>query len=472
MVESDPARTDVACFVGLARADGRGSAAGDPELAPDHGWTDGPFARSIEPPFTDIPIPLENYAAFTSLFDPGGSASSYGTDYLAAAVRSFSLRVAGDATSSAWTIRLSPRVTNAAARRKAREAVARRSFAADDRRSWHGAGHWAVCRTFPFWSLPDLPALMASAPSAAALECRYPSTPARRSLSSARRRLPLRRRYRCSTLPAPRLTPRRLPDMGPERADRSEHDPDQLPRNSVRGGFSVAAGSGCRRCRRKPIERELAQDIHDVIASQMPENTPPATSRPLDGLPATCLIPGSRPRGSIVLNESWNRRMARWWAFSRATHSHAGRSRMPTKIVPAEISDVSPLVARAGDSDVPLRRWFGATISTKPLIIRLSLFGFTPAGLRLLSDVTAYPGEAYRPACIHRLVAVISRASRQLGEQIVFAQNGPALWARVETSLGQLLIAALDTECARRRDHTGGFLSALRRQHHDAKRYR
>ena len=95
---------------------------------------------------------------------------------------------------------------------------------------------------------------------------------------------------------------------------------------------------------------------------------------------------------------------------------------------------------------------FGATNSlTKPLIIRLSLFGFTPAGLRLLSDVTTYPGESYRPACVHRLVAVISRAARQLGERIVFAQNGPALWRSVENSLGQLMTQLWHLECARGR---------------------
>ena len=81
----------------------------------------------------------------------------------------------------------------------------------------------------------------------------------------------------------------------------------------------------------------------------------------------------------------------------------------------------------AQDTQVPRQPLvWGDNSLTKPLIIRLSLFGFTPAGLRLLSDVTAYPGEAYRPACVHRLVSVISRAARQLGERIVFA----AEWSR------------------------------------------
>jgi len=89
VAESDPARTDIACFVGLARVTGTALPAAIVDWLEQHGWTDGPLARSTDPPFADIPIPIETYATFTSLFDPGGSASSYGTDYLATAVRSF-----------------------------------------------------------------------------------------------------------------------------------------------------------------------------------------------------------------------------------------------------------------------------------------------------------------------------------------------------------------------------------------------
>jgi phage tail sheath protein FI len=60
--------------------------------------------------------------------------------------------------------------------------------------------------------------------------------------------------------------------------------------------------------------------------------------------------------------------------------------------------------------------------------------------MALLSDVTAYAGESYRTGRIHRLVAVILRSSRTLGEQVVFQANGPILWARVQTFLRQLMM--------------------------------
>jgi len=122
------------------------------------------------------------------------------------------------------------------------------------------------------------------------------------------------------------------------------------------------------------------------------------------------------------------------------------------KVVPAEITDVSPSLP-AEDLAIPVSVPVWGDNSWKPLVVRLSLFGFTPAGLRLLSDVTAYPGEAYRPARVHRLVSVISRAAQQLGERIVFVNNGAALWRKVESTLAQLLtqlwqLNALDGDTA------------------------
>lgn len=83
-----------------------------------------------------------------------------------------------------------------------------------------------------------------------------------------------------------------------------------------------------------------------------------------------------------------------------------------------------------------------APAAQRPLIARLSLFGFTPGGLSLLSDVTAYPGEPYRTACVNRLVSVICRAARNLGATIIFEQNGPALWGRLTRALQKLLTTA------------------------------
>ena len=165
VVESDPARTDVACFVGLARATGTALPAAIQDWLQTHGWTDGPLARSTDPPFTDIPIPIESYATFTSLFDPGGSASSYGTDYLAAAVRSFFAQGGrrcyvvrmGDPVSPGDDAVAQNGLSGKAA--KLAELMPGYLYAPDDRRSWHGVGHLGGLPDVSFLALPDLPAL-------------------------------------------------------------------------------------------------------------------------------------------------------------------------------------------------------------------------------------------------------------------------------------------------------------------------
>jgi phage tail sheath protein FI len=73
------------------------------------------------------------------------------------------------------------------------------------------------------------------------------------------------------------------------------------------------------------------------------------------------------------------------------------------------------------------------------LIERVSLFGLTPTGLRLLSDVTMSAAEAYRPASVSRLIATISRAARRLSQEVAFAPSGESLWSDIRNRLGVLM---------------------------------
>lgn len=70
---------------------------------------------------------------------------------------------------------------------------------------------------------------------------------------------------------------------------------------------------------------------------------------------------------------------------------------------------------------------------------RVSLFGPTPTGLRLLSDVTTSLDESYRLAGVSRLVSAIVRAARLLGESLVFEPNGAYLWRALRDQLEDLL---------------------------------
>jgi phage tail sheath protein FI len=57
--------------------------------------------------------------------------------------------------------------------------------------------------------------------------------------------------------------------------------------------------------------------------------------------------------------------------------------------------------------------------------------------------VTTRLDESYRPASVNRLVTVIVRTARQLGEEIVFEASGERLWKRLQDSLTGLMIGLL-----------------------------
>jgi uncharacterized protein len=434
VVESDPARADIACFVGLARAIGTALPQAVQDWLQARGWTEGPFARPIGPPFTDIPIPIENYSAFTSLFDPGGSPASFATDYLAAAVRSFFAQ----GGRRCYIVRMDDPVSAtdqpADKQRKLASLLPGDLFAADDRRNWHGAGHLGGLPDVSFLALPDLPVLVASTPSAASgmtpvptggpaqfVECSQPAAPMPPALLFG--------------APAPRLAPSDYAAWAACLSTILSTIQKKFREVQLVAAFPLPQDLDAAAAAENPSSNSLAQDVHDIIASQMPEI-------PGAGLSTAFLqlsYPWLTTTGSGVLSESLEPPDGALVGILARNALTRGAFTDASKIVPAEISDVFPPLP-TWETQVPSTPLVWDGISAKPLITRLSLFGFTPAGLRLLSDVTAYAGESYRPAPIHRLVAVISRAARRLGEQIVFAQNGPSLWARIQTSLEQLML--------------------------------
>ncbi|HJZ83077.1 MAG TPA: hypothetical protein VKD91_22100, partial [Pyrinomonadaceae bacterium] len=113
-------------------------------------------------------------------------------------------------------------------------------------------------------------------------------------------------------------------------------------------------------------------------------------------------------------------------AFHSAASLHLG-----------DVYDVYPLLRRSAmaesaESSVKNR-------ANRTLLGRVSLFGPTPSGLSLLSDVTTSLDESYRPAGINRLVSAIVRAARRLGEESTFEPSGEELWARIRDRLSIML---------------------------------
>lgn len=90
------------------------------------------------------------------------------------------------------------------------------------------------------------------------------------------------------------------------------------------------------------------------------------------------------------------------------------------------------------DAETVQRETFLSATAEFTLAERLCLLAPTPQGPALLSDVTAAAHDAWRPASVRRLIGVVLREARRLGDELAFEANGEALWRRLREQLGAL----------------------------------
>jgi hypothetical protein len=91
------------------------------------------------------------------------------------------------------------------------------------------------------------------------------------------------------------------------------------------------------------------------------------------------------------------------------------------------------------------------------LLERVSMLGPTPRGLEVLSDVTTSMNEGYRLASVNRLVSLLVRAARRLGEDITFESSSEALWGRIRDQIGGLLLSLWHTGALRGKTPNDAF---------------
>lgn len=399
----------------------------------DYGWIDGPHARNCDALY-DVPVPIDNYAGFRALYDEGLSPDSAGTDYLALAVQTFFAQ----GGKRCYVVRMGDPVDALTDRAAAIDRLLAPAASPGDQRSWSGIAHLWGLPDVSFLVLPDLPVLHATAiqpikdvtaPSAGPeqfIRCVPPAVPDPNLPPPAPPR------------PAPRFT---LDDYQAWakslRAVLARLDTGALREVQCVAAMPLAFDNPLSPSLEAPPSALSAGGVREAMARVLPEITADnggslssaflqlaypwlrttRSARVLEGLEP----PDGALAGVLARN-----------ALLRGTFTSA------TKIPPADIVDLFPSLPTY-ETLVPAEKPIWNQNIAKPLVTRFSLFGFTPAGIRLLSDVTTYPGEAYRPAPVNRLVSVVSRMARYFGESHLFASNGPQLWGDLERTLRNVL---------------------------------
>jgi len=441
-------RADIACFVGLVRVlPGAAVASWLSSL----GYSSGPspYPNQIAT-LTNIPIPVNSYGEFTALFDDGTTGAGYGTDYLATGVRSFFAQ----GGRKCYVVRVDDPVTNQDAPHtvsaKLQELLPNSNFAPDQAQSWTGVGSLSVLEDASFLLTPDLPVLSASQPSGAAGQVPNPSTGPEEFVVCSQGSMVPPSQPAPPAGPAPRLASADYGNWARSVAAILNYLANGITNNLLHlrevqyiAAFPMPQDLDPATAAENPSSDEIAQDIHDVITQWMPENVISPGGVPAKNISSAFLqlaYPWLKTSGSGILLESLEAPDGALAGLLARNALVKGTFTSATKITPAEIYDVSPtLPAQEMLSSAQPLVWDANPVQPKALIERLSLFGFTPSGLQLLSDVTAYPGESYRSGPVNRLVEVICRAARQMGEGAIFQNNGPALWGRVQRYLQNLM---------------------------------
>lgn len=442
VIAVDPNRADIACFVGfVARRDGSALPHFVHEWMSEYGWTSvqlgrpGFDAEGLE----DVPVPIDSWELFDRLFRwERRTGESSGVTYLGAAVRSFF----SQGGRKCYVVRVGNPWEHGLARaaRLARVndlipgwVTGQVSCTPLARTSWKGVGHLFGLPEVSYLCLPDLAEVFAVDPEPV-------------------------------TVPGlPRL-PEQFVECGTEPADPVAGDPvrwAEAPRCNEAAAREWATavnllGGMIARWQREvqlvlalplpkagtQIERDchgwLSDQVDGILDAGLAESMRPGVASAFIQL----AFPWVRTSGSNALPERLESPdgvlagvLARNALMRGSFHSAAG---LPL----VEVSGVWPAWG-AEHFERPASRAGERGTRKRSMAERVSLFGQTPRGFFLLSDVTTSVDEGYRSACVNRLVTAIVRAARRSGEELVFESSGEALWGRIREGLQRLLTGLL-----------------------------
>jgi hypothetical protein len=440
--QTDPDRADVALFVGLvARRSGVALPSALVRWLAERGWVGADYplvggVRSASPQaksreaiegLLDVPVPVDSWAAFEELFAYERRPVTVGENtptidsYLGAAVRSFFaqggrrcyvVRVGDplpyDALMNERQAQLERLVPGYVANVPTANAL--------EPSTWQGIGHLFGLADVAFVALPDLTDLCRADVASLPLDEPIFNTP-EIFVECSTRELPPPPNHAARLLAAPRADEGTLPAW----------------RKAIRLGVQVLS----RHHRTVQFVASLPRPTSGTLVGLMGTNTltrevathPDGIATAFLQLTTPWLVTGSSarlPEGSEPPDGTLVGLLAR--------NALVGGTFRPAAHQPlVEVFDVvDPL--RRDEQEQPQLAW-----GDRALRERVSLFGQTPEGLILLSDVTTSRTEAYRPANVNRLMSLILRAAQRFGDDLLFEPNGEGLWGRVRDRMEGLL---------------------------------
>jgi hypothetical protein len=428
VVRSAPNRADIACFVGFVGRRPGPVPEGVQQAFAEQGWTTPPYVRPTDG-LRDVPVVVDAWETFDRLFawdqrDLDGRGTR-GATYLGAAVRSFFVQ----GGRKCYVVRVDDPGPLGAPRSQRLPRLASLlpgyplglDASPADRRGWHGLAHLFGLPDVSFACLPDLADLVAA--DRPPIELPPPPAP------------PPEQFVECSAPSAALPVDRAARLFRAPRADAAGYD-------AWARAVRIAADALAR----------FRREVQLVTAVPMPEVDSDADHDLLRFLAGTGRLAGRRELDADSLVTAFVQ-LAYPWALT------PGSADLPEQVEPpdgvlagvlarnaltrgafrsaaglhlADVYDVSPALSREQTT---------VTTGGFDLTDRVSLLGPTPAGLRLLSDVTTAADPWYRLAAVNRLVAVLVRAARTLGEDSAFEPSSEQTWADLRDRLGELLRA-------------------------------
>jgi hypothetical protein len=419
-VRADPLRADVALFVGLVRRNANPLPTHVREGLRDAGWIAGTAddwrplhgrGRDDIEKLRDVPVPITRIEDFDALFDSGRGDGHHAA--LAVALRVFF----ASGGRHAWVVRMGDPFAAAAARTDALVARLIPGHAGSDpaapaeRQSWHGMAHVLGVSEAAMLLMPDLPELHAE-----------PSMPVRDIPPPALEIVP--QFVECTT------------PSGSAVISADAHRGVTAPYVAGDGFFgwvrAVAAAH-------ELLER-LRPDMQLLAALPLPV---PELARAGHHAAADY---------GAYLEPWWRRGLASrrvqlaWpWLETAASERLPGGVEAPDARLAGLIA--ATVLARGSHrtpsgNAVPAIRVLVPHVATdNPLAERVSVFAASATGFHLLSDVTTASEANLQPANVRRVLGLIVRAARRVGEANVFGSSGPVLWRSLRFSMERMLVA-------------------------------